>query len=51
MAGGTTNDVLFKKMKMIENDIAKVFEELELVFDNVLLIGSHLNVPGFEIED
>jgi len=48
MSGGTTNDAIFKKLLAIENRIKNLDSDLEGVFDNIILIGAHLKVEGFE---
>jgi len=48
MAGGTTNDVIFKKLEKMEARLKALDEFIELVFDNVFEIGNHLGVVGFE---
>lgn len=48
MAGGTTNDVLFKKMEKLDARMIELDELMNLVFDNIFEIGNHLGVVGFE---
>lgn len=48
MAGGTTNDVIFKKLEKMEARLKALDEFVELVFDNVFDIGNFLGVEGFE---